>query len=101
VTRGLQGRRGSLSGLITDGASWRNAIRSMIQSRVTATTTLPGLAAQADTTARTMLHTLNITCRQRHSVRAQKHEPRFDHTARTKKTMTGIPEFTLFAPDTA
>ena len=73
----------------------------MIQSRVTATTSLPELAAQADAAARTMLHTLNITARQRHSVRAQKHQPKFAHTARTKKTVTGIPEITLFAPDTA
>jgi hypothetical protein len=72
----------------------------MTQSRVTATTTLPELAALADTTARAILHTLNCTGRQRHSVRAQKHQPRFAHTARTKKTVTGVPEITLFAPDT-
>ncbi len=81
-------------------AGRHSAIRSMIQSRVTATTSVPGLAALADATARDMLHTLNSTGRQRHSVRAQKHEPRFAHTARTKKTVTGVPEITLFAPDT-
>ena len=81
-------------------AGWHSAIRSMTQSRVTATTSLPELAALADATARDMLHTLNTTGRQRHSVRAQKHQPRFAHTARTKKTVTGIPEITLFAPDT-
>ena len=80
-------------------AGWHSAIRSMTQSRVTATTSLPELAALADATARDMLHTLNTTGRQRHSVRAQKHQPRFAHTARTKKTVTGVPEITLFAPD--
>jgi hypothetical protein len=81
-------------------ASRRNAIRSMTQSKVTATTSVPELAAQAGATARAMLHTLISTGRQRHSVRAQKHQPRFAHTARTKKTVTGIPEITRFAPDT-
>ena len=66
-------------------AGWHSAIRSMTQSRVTATTSVPELAALADATARDMLHTLTTTGRQRHSVRAQKHEPRFAHTARTKK----------------
>jgi Insertion element 4 transposase N-terminal len=78
---------------------WHSAIRSMTQSRVTATTPLPELAALADTTARAMLHTLNTTGRQRHSVREQKHRPRFGHTVSTKKTVTGIPEITRFALD--
>jgi hypothetical protein len=52
-------------------AGRHSAIRSMTQSRVTATTSLPELAALADATARTILHTLNITGRQRHSVQAQ------------------------------
>jgi hypothetical protein len=80
-------------------AGWHNAVRSMIQSKVTATTSVPELAALADATARAMLHTLTITGRQRHSARAQKHQPRFAHTARTKKTVTGIPEITRFALD--
>jgi hypothetical protein len=71
----------------------------MTQSRVTATTSLPELAALADATARTILHTLNITGRQRHSVRAQKHRPQFRHTVSTKKTVTGALEITRFAPD--
>ena len=79
---------------------WHSAIRSMTQSRVTATTSVPELAALADATARTILHTLTITARQRHSERAQKHQTKFAHTARTKKTVTGVPEITRFAPGT-
>ena len=71
----------------------------MTQSRVTATTSLPQLAALADATARTILHTLNVTGRQRHPVRAQKHRPQLRHTVSTKKTVTGVPEITRFAPD--
>jgi hypothetical protein len=105
AARARQLRRRPGSGPVTSDqlsftAGWHGAIRSMTQSRVTATTTLPELAALAGATARDMLHTLTITGRQRHSVRAQKHEPRFAHTARTKKTVTGIPGITLFAPDT-
>jgi hypothetical protein len=80
-------------------AGRHSAIRSMTQSRVTATTSLPQLAALADATARTILHTLNVTGRQRHSVRAQKHRPQFRHTVSTKKTVTGVPKITRFAPD--
>jgi hypothetical protein len=57
----------------------------MIQSKVTATTALPELAALADASARAMLHTLTTTSRQPHSPRAQKHQPRFAHTTRTRK----------------
>ncbi len=66
-------------------AGRHSAIRSMIQSKVTATTALPELAALADASARAMLHTLTTTGRQRHFPRAQKHQPRFAHTTRTKK----------------
>lgn len=74
--------------------SRHSAIRSMTQSRVTATTSLPELAALADTTVRAILHTLNITGRQRHSPRVHKHRSRFGHTVSTKKTVTGVPEVT-------
>ena len=81
-------------------AGWHSAIRSMTQSKVTATTSVPELAALADATARAILHTLNTAGRQRHSVRAQKHKPRFGHTVSSKKTVTGIPAITRFAADT-
>jgi len=81
-------------------AARHNAIRSMTQSRLTATTSLPEMAAAADATARAILHTLTITGRQRHSARAQKHQPKFAHTPRTKKTVTGVPAITRFAPGT-
>jgi hypothetical protein len=97
-------RRRTPAPVTTDELSFtagrHSAIRSMTQSRVTATTSLPELAALADATAQTILHTLTITGRQRHSVRAQKHQPKFAHTARTKKTVTGVPEITRFAPGT-
>ena len=73
-------------------------IRSMIQTKVTATTSLPELAALADATSRSALHTLIVTDRQRHSLRAQKARPRFPHTTATKTTVTGIPKITRFAP---
>jgi hypothetical protein len=101
--RRLRRRQGSgpvTSDELSFTTGWHNAIRSMTQSKVTATTSLPELAALADASARDILHTLSTAGRQRHSVRAQKHQPRFAHTARTKKTVTGIPEITLFAPDT-
>jgi hypothetical protein len=31
----------------------------------------------------------------------KKHQPRFAHTARTKETVTGVPQITRFAPDSA
>ena len=82
-------------------ASWQTAIRSMIQSKVTATTSLPELAALADASARSVLHTLIVTDRERHAPRTQKSRPKFDHNVATKKTITGIPKITRFAPGTA
>lgn len=78
--------------------TWSNAIRSMTQTKVTASTSLAGLAALAEATSRTTLHTLIVTGRQRHSPRAQKARSRFPHTPATKKTITGAPEVTRFAP---
>lgn len=48
--------------------------------------------------ARAALRTLDLPGRQRHSERKQKARPRFGHTAAAKKTFTGKPEITVFAP---
>jgi len=82
-------------------ASMHNSVRSMIQTKVTATTSLPELVSLAEATSRSVLHTLIVTDRQRHSVREQKNRPKFRHTATTKKTVTGIPAVTRFAPGSA
>ena len=94
-------RRREASGPVTtDEVSFttarHNAVRSMIQSKVTAGTSLAALAALAEDTSRATLHTLISTGRQRHSPRAQKARPAFPHVAATKKTVTGIPEVTRF-----
>ncbi len=79
-------------------AVWRHAVRSMTSSQVTASSSLEALAAAADSAARAALHTLNIAGRQRHSRRTQKARPKFGHAAATKKTVTGKPQVTVFAP---
>ena len=73
-------------------------IRSMTSTQVTATSSLEAIAAAADAAARAALHTLNIPGRQRHSKRAQKARPKFAHTSATKKTVTGKPQVTVYAP---
>ena len=97
-------RRRQDSGPVTTGqvsftAARHHAVCSMIQSRVTAGTSLAALAALAEGTSRVTLHTLVRTGRQRHSPRAQKARPGFSHTAVTKKTVTGVPQVTLFQPE--
>jgi len=79
-------------------AVWRHAVRSMTSSQVTATSSLEALAAAAAAAARAALHTLNVPGRQRHSERAQKAGPKFRHATATKKTITGKPQVTVFAP---
>jgi hypothetical protein len=79
-------------------AGRHHAIRSMTSSQVTASSSLPALAAAADAAARACLHTLNIPGRQRHSERAQKARPKFPHASATKTTVTGKPQVTVFAP---
>jgi hypothetical protein len=79
-------------------AGVRHAIRSMASTQVTASSSLPALAAAADAAARASLHTLNIPGRQRHSQRAQKARPKFPHASATKTTITGKPQVTVFAP---
>jgi Insertion element 4 transposase N-terminal len=80
-------------------AAQQHAVCSMIQSKVTAGTSLAAIAALAEDTSRVTLHTLVCTGRQRHSPRAQKARPGFPHTAVTKKTVTGIPQVTRFQPE--
>ena len=79
-------------------AARHHAVCSMIQSKVTAGTSLAALAALAEETSSVTLHTLTVTGRQRHSPRAQKARPGFPHTAVTKKTVTGVPQVTRFQP---
>jgi hypothetical protein len=79
-------------------AIWRHAVRAMTSSQVTASSSLEALAAAAGSAARAALHTLNIPGRQRHSQRAQKARPKFRHATATKKTVTGKPQVTVFAP---
>ena len=80
-------------------AARHNAVRSMTQTHLTATTTPAALTALAEATSRAALHTLVVTGRQRHSERAQKARHRFPHPSLTKKTVTGLPQITRFAPD--
>jgi len=96
-------RRREASGpLTTDQVSFtaarHNAVCSMVQSKVTAGTSLAALAALAEDTSRATLHTLVSAARQRHSPRAQKARPGFPHTAVTKQTVTGVPQVTRFQP---
>ena len=79
-------------------AVWRHTIRSMTSSQVTASSSLDALAAAADAAARAALHTLTTPGRQRHSRRAQKARPKFPHATAAKKTVTGKPQVTVFAP---
>jgi hypothetical protein len=99
AARGLRRREGS-GPVTTDQVSFtaarNHAVCSMIQSKVTAGTSL---AALAEATSRATLHTLVSTGRQRHSPRAQKARPGFPHTAVTKKTVTGVPRVTRFQPE--
>jgi hypothetical protein len=79
-------------------AVWRYAIRSMVSSQATASSSLEALAAAADAAARAALHTLSTPGRERHSKRAQKARPKFPHTSAAKQTVTGKPQVTVFAP---
>jgi len=79
-------------------AVWRHAIRSMTSSQVTASASLEALAAAADAAARAALRALNVPGRERHAQRTQKARPKFRHATATKKTVTGKPQVTVFAP---
>jgi hypothetical protein len=75
----------------------REAIRSMSQSQVTATTPAAARTATTDRAHRHILANKVITRRDRHSPRLQKWRPRFPHTATTKPTSRGplTPRFGL------
>jgi hypothetical protein len=75
----------------------REAIRSMTQSQVTATTPTPARIAAADRAHRHILANKLITSRDRHSPRLQKWRPRFPHTNTRKPTSPGplTPRFGL------
>jgi hypothetical protein len=79
-------------------AAWRHAARSMTTTQVTATSSLEATAAAGESAARASLHTLSLPGRNRHSERKQKARPKFGHTAVTKRTWTGEPQVTVFAP---
>jgi len=102
AARALRRREGS-GPVTTDEVSFtaarHNAVCSMVQSKVTAGTSLAALAALAEDTSRVTLHTLVSAGRQRHSPRAQKARPGFPHTAVTKKTVNGVPQVTRFQPE--
>ncbi|MGH8300481.1 MAG: hypothetical protein ACRET5_03335 [Steroidobacteraceae bacterium] len=79
-------------------AARHHMIRSMTTSQVTASSSLEALAAAGDSASRAILRTLNIPGRERRSERAQKAHPKFPHAAATKRTLTGKPQVTVFAP---
>src|ERR1019366_4773933 len=60
---------------VSFAAARHHAVCSMVQSKVTAGTSLAALAALAEDASRATLHTLVRTGRQRHSPRAQKARP--------------------------
>lgn len=76
----------------------RTVTTSMRQSQVTATTSLPALAAAAETAGQAAVHTLITTGRQRYSPRKQKSRPSFAHTSVTKPTYKGPVKITRFQP---
>lgn len=99
----ITARRGQSQPAGTDQVSFttmrRTAVTTMRQSLVTATTTLPALAALAVTASQAALHALIITGRQRHSDRKQKSRPSFPLSAATKTTHTGPVTIIRFQPE--
>jgi hypothetical protein len=79
-------------------AAWRQAVRSLETTQVTATSSLPAIAAAQDSAARAHLHTLSLPGRDRHSPRVQKGRPKFGHTSATKQTVTGKYQVIVYAP---
>jgi hypothetical protein len=81
----------------------REAIRSMTQSQVTATTPSAARAEATDRAHRHILANKVITNRDRHSPRQQKWRPRFPHTSTTKPTSRGplTPRFGMNRHDTS
>jgi len=105
VRRAAHAAAKTTTGVSTDQISFtsmrREAIRSMTQSLVTATTTPEALSAAADQAARRTLSNLVIVNRDRRSPRRQKHSQRFPHTATTKPTTRGPLTVNLSKPPTA
>jgi hypothetical protein len=79
-------------------AAWRQAIRSLETTQVTATSSRAAIAAAQDPAARAHLHTLSLPGRDRHSPRVQKGRPKFGHTSATKQTVTGKYQVIVYAP---
>jgi hypothetical protein len=77
----------------------RAAITTMRQSLVTATTSLPALAALAVTASQAALHALIVTGRERYSERKQKSRPSFPLSAAAKTTHAGPVKITRFQPE--
>jgi hypothetical protein len=90
------------TGVSTDQVSFttmrREALRSMTQTMVTATTPASALAAAAEHAARAALANLVTTDRDRHSAREQKCGPSFKHTNTTTPTTRGPFEVNLNNP---
>jgi len=86
-------RRREKSGQVTADhvsftAARQHAVRSMTQSKVTASASLAVLAALAQDASRAVLHTLTVTGRDRHSPREQKARPRFPPASPDSKPAT-------------
>jgi hypothetical protein len=99
----IAARRGQDQPAGTDQVSFttmrRATVTSMRQSLVTATTSLPALAALAVTASQAALHALVITGRERYSERKQKSRPSFPRSAATKTTHAGPVKITRFQPE--
>ena len=78
-------------------AGRRHAIRSMTSTQVTASSSLQAIIA-GDAAARAVLHTLNITGRQRHSKRAQKARPKFPMPPRPRQPSPENPRSSCTRP---
>jgi hypothetical protein len=98
----IAARRGQDQPAGTDQVSFttmrRAAVTSMRQSLVTATTTLPALAALTVTASQAALHALIVTGRERYSGRKQKSRPSFPYSAATRTTYTGPVKIARFQP---
>ncbi len=88
----------AMTGQVSFTTMTRAMTTSMRQSQVTATTSLPALAAAAETAGQAAVHALVTTGRQRYSPRKQKSRPAFPHTSATKPTHKGPVKIIRFQP---
>lgn len=99
----IAARRGQGQPAGTDQVSFttmrRATVTTMRQSLVTATTSLPALAALAVTASQAALHAPVVTGRQRYSERKQKSRPSFPLSAATRTTHAGPVKITRFQPE--